>query len=126
MMFQALSGLNGVLTDTCYYSCAVVNPNSLPACAVQCCSQFPDSSDALCSGANLPQSPAETSAGVVADVVDAATGSFPGGSNAAAAATCATNPTFTCWWQQNGTTAIMAVGGIVAIFAVAELLKAAK
>jgi hypothetical protein len=133
MMFSAISGgMSGLLTDSCYYACALANPNNLQACANNCCAANPDPSDSLCSAqgnaaaANLSESPAEMSAGVVSDLVDAYTGNYAGGSNAAAAVSCANNPTFACWWQQNGTTMLIGVGALVGVFAIAELLKAAK
>ena len=134
MMFHALNrGVGGLLTDSCYYACSLTNPNNLAMCAQGCCAENPDASDALCTvnpttGApiRLPQSPAEQSTGIGTDILDTITGSYPGGSNAAAAATCANNPTFSCWLQQNGTVLLYAAVGIVGVFAVAELAKAAK
>ena len=120
----ARSGMAGVLTDTCYYSCAVASPNSLPMCAQGCCQTYPDSSDSLCAvnpatGAvfNLPESPAETSQGVLSDIADTLTGSYPGGSNAAAAALCANNPTFACWLQQNASLILIGGGIFLALMA---------
>ena len=110
-------GMGGVLTDACYYACSVVNPNSLAACAVQCCADNPDPSDALCQTTVLPQSPAEMSGGILSDIADTLTGSYPGGSNAAAAADCAINPTFACWWQQNSSIAIVGVVAVAVLFA---------
>lgn len=110
-------GMGGVLTDTCYYACALVNPNSLPACAVQCCHDNPDPSDALCQTTVLPQSPAEMSGGFLSDITDTLTGSYPGGSNAAAAALCANNPTFACWLQQNGSLILIGGGIFLALMA---------
>jgi hypothetical protein len=116
MMFHALSGLNGFEADTCYYECALLNINSLPNCAQNCCAAYPDDTDSLCQfGPTTPATPAETDKGVIADVVDTVTGNYPGGSNAAAAATCANNPTFACWWQQYGTTALLVVGGLAVV-----------